>query len=120
MTLPALPFAGDRLRTPFSAGASPARVAIAMIGFAVVMLLIVEMVNVISPRAELPQQTEYPKKSPFTAVRWQKSQPEVRHDKQWFKLVSLNDLPAVEIVAFSQRTEGKNGRNDSKKTLLSF
>lgn len=47
--------------------------------------------------------TEYPKKSPFNAVRWKNDQPEVRLDDEWFKLVSLNDIPATEIVAFSKR-----------------
>jgi hypothetical protein len=46
----------------------------------------------------------YPKQSPFAAVRWQQSQPEVQVGDEWFKLVSLNELPASEIVAFSQRT----------------
>jgi len=48
--------------------------------------------------------TDYPKKSPFAAVRWQQSQPEVKVGDEWFKLVSLDELPASEIVAFSQRT----------------
>lgn len=47
--------------------------------------------------------TEYPKKSPFNAVRWQGDQPEVRLDDEWFKLVSLNDIPATKIVTFSKR-----------------
>lgn len=46
---------------------------------------------------------DYPKKSPFNAVRWQGDEPEVRLDDEWFKLVSLNDIPASEIVAFSRR-----------------
>ena len=46
----------------------------------------------------------YPKKSPFAAVRWQDSQPEVQLGEEWFKLVSLDDLPAAEIVAFSRET----------------
>ena len=46
----------------------------------------------------------FPKKSPFAAVRWQESQPEVKVGQQWYKLVSLDDLPAAEIVAFSRET----------------
>ena len=51
----------------------------------------------------------YAKKSPFTGVRWQAAQndrelPEVQVEGQWYKLVSLDDLPAAEIVAFSQKT----------------
>jgi hypothetical protein len=48
----------------------------------------------------------YPKKSPFEAVRWHESQPEVKVDGQWYKLVSMDDLAASEIVAFSRRTYG--------------
>jgi len=44
----------------------------------------------------------YEKKSPFTAVRWQQSEPEVKVDRVWYKLVSLNDTPAAEILAFSR------------------
>ncbi len=46
----------------------------------------------------------YREKSPFAAVRWRQSQPEVKVGDEWFKLVSLDDLPASEIVAFSRRT----------------
>ena len=46
----------------------------------------------------------FPKKSPFAAVRWQQSQPEVKVGQQWYKFVSLDDLPAAEIVAFSRKT----------------
>ena len=53
-------------------------------------------------------QHEYPKKSPFTAVRWQGVQPEVRLNDEWFTLVSLNEIPAAEIVAFSRWTYGES------------
>lgn len=45
----------------------------------------------------------YPKASPFEAVRWEESEPEVKIDGEWYGLVSLNDLPAADIVEFSQR-----------------
>lgn len=49
---------------------------------------------------------DYPLRSPFTAVRWQNSHPEVQLNSEWFRLVSLNDLPASEIVEFIQKTYG--------------
>src|SRR4051812_44129381 len=49
---------------------------------------------------------DHPEKSPFAAVRWQESQPEVKVGDEWFKLVSLDGVPASEIVAFSRRTYG--------------
>ncbi len=44
------------------------------------------------------------KKSPFAAVRWQESEPEVRIGEAWFKLVSLEGLPVADILAYSRRT----------------
>lgn len=48
----------------------------------------------------------YPKQSPFTAVRWRLTQPEVQVNGEWFQFVSLDGIAAEEIVAFSQRTYG--------------
>ncbi len=50
--------------------------------------------------------TGYPRLAPYSAVRWQESQPEIRIDGQWYKLVSLDDIPSDEIVAFSKKTYG--------------
>jgi CubicO group peptidase (beta-lactamase class C family) len=47
---------------------------------------------------------DHPEKSPFAAVRWQQSQPEVKVGDEWLKLVSLDGIPASDIVAFSRRT----------------
>jgi hypothetical protein len=58
------------------------------------------------PRREPLQGGDYPKKSPFAGVRWQQSQAEVQVGDDWSRLVSLNDVPAAEIVAFSRRTYG--------------
>ena len=64
------------------------------------------------------QTAGYPKRSPFAAVRWQGSQPEVRLDEEWFKLVSLNELPTSEIVAFSQHTYGSKWRKRFEEDLV--
>lgn len=48
--------------------------------------------------------TGYPRLSPFAAVRWQDSQPEVKIGEEWYRLVSLDDVAAEEIVAFSRET----------------
>ncbi len=47
---------------------------------------------------------EFAKKSPFQAVRWKVSQPEVKLGEEWFKLILLDNIPASKIVAFSQKT----------------
>lgn len=46
---------------------------------------------------------EYPKRSPFDAVRWQGETPEVRLEEDWFRLVSIDGVPIDEILAFSKR-----------------
>lgn len=69
-------------------------------------------------RGALPLDEEYPKKSPFAAVRWQESQPEVRLGEEWFKLVSLNDLPAKEIVSFCRRAYGNTWQKRFEEDLV--
>ncbi len=61
---------------------------------------------------------DHSEKSPFAAVRWQKSQPEVKVGDEWFKLVSLDDLPAAEIVAFSQWTYGNKWQKRFEEDLV--
>jgi CubicO group peptidase (beta-lactamase class C family) len=61
---------------------------------------------------------DYAKKSPFAAVRWKESQPEVRIGEEWLKLVSLDELPASEIVAFSRRTYGNKWRQRFEEDLV--
>jgi hypothetical protein len=60
----------------------------------------------------------YPRLSPFAAVRWQESQPEVKVGGEWYKLVSLDDLPAEEIVAFSRRTYGDRWQKRFEEDLV--
>jgi CubicO group peptidase (beta-lactamase class C family) len=61
---------------------------------------------------------DYPKKSPFAAVRWNESQPEVQLDGEWFKLESLDEFPAAEIVTFSQRTYGNKWQKRFEEDLV--
>jgi hypothetical protein len=60
----------------------------------------------------------YPKKSPFAAVRWQETQPEVKVGDEWFKLVSLDKISADEIVGFSQRTYRDKWRKRFEEDLV--
>jgi len=66
----------------------------------------------------LKASVNYPKKSPFAAVRWQDSQPEVQLDDEWFRLVSLNGIAAGEIVAFSQQTYGNLSKKRFEEDLV--
>lgn len=61
---------------------------------------------------------DFPKKSPFAGVQWRDSQPEVKVDGEWFRLISLDGIPAEEIVAFSQRTYGDKWRKRFEEDLV--
>ena len=52
-------------------------------------------------------ESEYAKRSPFAAVRWNETEPEVRLEDRWYKLVALDGVPAGEIVDFSRATYGE-------------
>ena len=57
--------------------------------------------------ATCPCQAEtYAKLSPFTGVRWEGDQPLVKIESQWFSLVSLDEIAAKDMVAFSKRAFG--------------
>lgn len=60
----------------------------------------------------------YPKKSPFAAVRWQEDRPEVEVGDEWFNLVSLDELPATDIIAFSKQTYGGTWRKRFEEDLV--
>ena len=75
-------------------------------------------VNRFNTAAELTVGTGDAKRSPFGAVRWQESQPEVRLDGDWFKLVSLDGLPTSQIMDFSRRTYGDKWRKRFEEDLV--
>lgn len=112
VALPGLPFAQGRF--PASC-ASPTRIVIGLFAFVVIILFLVVMISMPS---SLLTDEGYPKKSPFAGVRWQESQPEVKLGDEWFRLISLDKLPAIEIVAFSQRTYGDRWRKRFEEDLV--
>jgi|GEM_PF-4474713 len=85
---------------------------------AAVVILVAGLVLVPVFMRSLEPWHEYPWKSPFAAVQWQESQPEVKVGDEWFKLVSLDGIPASEIVAFSQRTYGKKWQMRFEEDLV--
>src|SRR5437879_2809596 len=44
--------------------------------------------------------------SPFEAVRWKDSMPEVQVTGVWYELLAINDVAAKDIVAFIKKREG--------------
>ena len=71
-----------------------------------VVLLLVALIALGSAVAVLVRHAddEYPKRAPFTAVRWEGSKPVVKIGDEWFTLVSLDGIPAEDIVSFSRWT----------------
>jgi hypothetical protein len=94
------------------------RTFLASVCFVAILLIGVPGILFLAYRLDQYLNEDYPRLSPFAAVRWQDTQPEVKVDDQWFKLVSLDDLPAAEIVAFSQRTYGNLWRKRFEEDLV--
>ena len=91
---------------------SPRRTFVASLCFVVIMLSVVAgIIFFVSSHG-------HPERSPFAAVRWQQSQPEVKVGDEWFKLVSIDNLPAAEIVAFGQRTYGNKWQKRFEEDLV--
>jgi magnesium-transporting ATPase (P-type) len=93
---------------------SPRRMFVASLCVLATLLIVVPVILFLA--SEVDQ--DYPKESPFAAVRWQKSQPEVKVGDEWFKLVSVDELPASAIVAFSQRTYGDKWQKRFEEDLV--
>jgi len=116
VALPGLPFAKESL---YTSCASQTRVAIGLFVFVLIILIVVFIVNSAINTDPDPQTGNfYLKRSPFAAVRWQESQPEVKLGEEWFKLVSLEGLPASEIVAFSKQTYRDKWRKRFEEDLV--
>ena len=61
---------------------------------------------------------EYPKRAPFTGVRWEGDKPVVKIGEKWFTLVSLDGIPAEDIVSFSWRTYVDKWRKRFEEDLV--
>ncbi len=64
------------------------------------------------------QAEEYPKRAPFTGVRWEGHKPVVKIGEEWFTLVSLDGIAAGDIVAFSRRTYKDKWRKRFEEDLV--
>jgi CubicO group peptidase (beta-lactamase class C family) len=62
--------------------------------------------------------TSYAKKSPFTAIRWKESQPEVQLENEWYELVALDAIPVIDIVDFSRQTFGERWQKRFSEDLV--
>jgi hypothetical protein len=56
--------------------------------------------------------------APFSAVRWRDSVPEVEVKGVWYELLSLDDIPAEEIVRYCKKTFGGIWRKRFEEDLV--
>jgi hypothetical protein len=72
------------------------------------------------PAAAAPKLSwrEYPRLSPFEAVRWRESVPEVRVRGDWYELLSLNGLEAKQVVAFAKKLDKKDWQKRFEEDLM--
>jgi hypothetical protein len=61
---------------------------------------------------------EYPKRAPFSGIRWDGSKPVVKIGEEWFELVSLDGIAAEDLVAFSWRTYVDRWRKRFEEDLV--
>lgn len=88
--------------------------------FVSVMVLLVALAALGIATAVLVGQAtvEYPKRAPFSGVRWEGDKPVVKIGEEWFTLVSLDGVAAEDIVAFSWRTYVDRWRKRFEEDLV--
>lgn len=114
IALPNLPFPG---KIPPAPCASPVQLAIGLVLFIVLMLLVFFLIYQ-AKNGHSDKGQDYPKRSPFAAVRWEDSQPEVQVDDQWFRLIALNGIPTKKIIDFSKETYGEKWQKRFEEDLV--
>jgi len=58
-----------------------------------------------------------PKLAPFQAMRWSGQTPQVQVNDHWYELLSLNDLPADQLVSFAQSVDTNDWRKRIQEDL---
>lgn len=61
---------------------------------------------------------EYPKRSPFDAIRWKEDKPEVRLGDEWFRLDSIDGVTAGEIVEYCDWAYFQKSRKRFEEDLV--
>ena len=70
-----------------------------------------------APRPPYARRT-FPKLSPFAAIRWKESTPEVQVKETWYELLAIDDLEATKIVGFCQRIYGDQWQKRFEEDLV--
>lgn len=89
---------------------SPRRAIFAAVCFVAILFIGVPLILLGAPQFSTRFNAEFPKTAPFDALRWDDVQPEVRIGGEWYTLVSLDQIPAEDIVAHCQATYGDRWR----------
>ncbi|HEY4311771.1 MAG TPA: serine hydrolase domain-containing protein [Pirellulales bacterium] len=74
--------------------------------------------QIVQASAKRFEKEAFAKKSPFAAVRWQESRPEVKIDDQWYQLLSLDGLTTDDILAFSRQKYGNRWQKRFEEDLV--
>lgn len=100
IALPNLPFPG---KIPPAPCASPVQLIVGLVLFIAIILLLFFFIYQ-AKHWDSGSSQHYPKRSPFAAVRWEDSQPEVKVNDEWYRLIALNGIPAKKLIDFSKET----------------
>lgn len=87
-------------------------------GVSVVVLLVMLAALAFAIAELVGQPGEYPKRAPFTSVRWEGTTPLVEIDGEWYILASLDGVPAGDIVSFSRWTYVDRWRKRFEEDLV--
>jgi hypothetical protein len=60
----------------------------------------------------------YPRLSPFEAVQWHDLTPHVQVGGKWYELLTINDVPASQVVAFSMSKDPSTGQKHFDEDLV--
>ncbi|QGQ23778.1 hypothetical protein F1728_14265 [Gimesia benthica] len=114
IALPNLPFPG---KIPPAPCASPVQLFVGLVLFLALMLLVFFIIYQ-AKNGDSGNGQDYPKRSPFAAVRWEDSQPEVQVNDQWYRLIALDGIPAEKMIDFSKETYGEKWQKRFEEDLV--
>jgi hypothetical protein len=60
----------------------------------------------------------YPKRAPFSAVRWKEATPEVKVKGVWYELLAIDDTEAKDVVKFCKDKEEKRWQKRFEEDLV--
>ncbi|QDT30709.1 UbiA prenyltransferase family protein [Gimesia panareensis] len=114
IALPNLPFPG---KIPPAPCASPVQLIVGLVLFLAIILLLFFFIYQ-AKHWDSGSSQHFPKRAPFAAVRWEDSQPEVKVNDEWYRLIALDGIPAEEMITFSKETFGDKWQKRFEEDLV--